>query len=201
MQLYSNHFSPNCRKVHGIVAHTGLAVDEQTVDLRQGEQKKPEFLKLNPNGKVPVLLDGDTVLWESNAIACYVAGKAESDLWPKNEQRYDIMRWMFWESVHFIRPIGAIIGQKFFNSDNPDQAIIDQGVADFRSVASVLDCHLADRDYLSGNGLTVADFAVGVWLGYTPALGLPTAEFANISKWYDRLAALPAWAKVLPPQH
>ena len=67
MQLYSNPLSPNCRKVHGVIAHTGLSVDEQTVDLRQGEQKKTEFLKLNPNGKVPVLLDGDTVLWESNA--------------------------------------------------------------------------------------------------------------------------------------
>ena len=72
----------------------------------------------------------------------------------------------------------------------------------FRQVRDrVLDGHLAGRDYLSGDGLTVADFAVGVWLGYTPALGLPTAEFDNISKWYDRLAALPAWAEVVPPQH
>ena len=201
MQLYSNPFSPNCRKVHGVIAHTGLSVDEQTVDLRQGEQKKPEFLKLNPNGKVPVLLDGDTVLWESNAIVCHLAGTAESDLWPKSNQRYDILRWMFWESIHFIRPIGAVIGQKFFNADNPDQAIIDKGLADFRTVAAVLDGHLAGRDYLSGGGLTVADFAVGVWLGYTPAIGLPTAEFSNISRWYDGLAALPAWATVVPPQH
>ncbi len=200
MQLYSNHFSPNCRKVHGVIAQTGIAVDEHTVDLRQGEQKKPEFLKLNPNGKVPVLLDGDTVLWESNAIACYVAGQANSDLWPKSNQRYDIMRWMFWESVHFIRPIGAIIGQKFFNADNPDQAIIDQGLADFRTVAAVLDGHLAGRGHLSGDGLTVADFAVGVWLGYSQPLALPTGDFANVSRWYDSLAALPAWQKVVPPQ-
>ena len=199
MQLYSNPLSPNCRKIHGVIAHTGLAVDRQSVDLRQGEQKKPEFLKLNPNGKVPVLLDADAVLWESNSIVCYVAGKADSDLWPKSEQRYDIMRWMFWESVHFMRPIIAIIGQKFFNADNPDQAIIDKSLADFRTVAAVLDGHLAGRDYLSGDGLTVADFAVGVWLGYAPALGLPTVAFSNVSRWYDRLAGLPAWAEVVPP--
>ena len=201
MQLYSNHFSPNCRKVHGVIAYTGLTVDEQVVDLRKGDQRQPEFMKLNPNGKVPVLLDGDAVLWESNAIVCHLASKADSDLWPKSNQRYDILRWMFWESVHFIRPIGAIIGQKVFNADNPDQAIIDQGLADFRTVAAVLDGHLASRDYLSGDGLTVADFVVGVWLGYTPAMALPTAEFGNVSRWYDGLSALPSWAQVVPPQH
>ena len=201
MQLYTNPFSPNCRKVHGVVAHTGLSVDQETVDLRAGAQKRPEFLKLNPNGKVPVLLDGDSVLWESNSIACYLAGKADSDLWPKSDQRYDILRWMFWETNHWIRPIGAIIGQKIFNAENPDQAIIDKGIADFRDLAAILDGHLGSRSYLSGDGLTVADFAAGVWLGYTPVCGLPTAEFANISKWYDRLTSLPAWEHVLPPQH
>jgi len=77
MKLYSNPYSPNCRKVHGVIAQIGSEVEMQTVNLQEGEQRRPELLELNPNGKVPVLVDGDTTLWESNSIGCYVAGKAE----------------------------------------------------------------------------------------------------------------------------
>jgi glutathione S-transferase len=200
MKLYTHPVSPNCRKIHGVAAHAGLAIDQQIVDLFKGEQKQPDFLAINPMGKVPALVDGDTILWESNAITCYVAGKAESDLWPKSNQRYDILRWMFWESNHWARAIGTVIGQKIFNADNPDQAIIDKGIADFRSFASVLDAHLGSHDFLSGEALTVADFAVGVWLGYTDICELPLSEFNNIAAWSGRLNELPAWGEMHPPQ-
>ncbi len=199
MKLYSSRFSPNCRKVHGVLAHTGLEFDEQRIDLRNGEQKEPEFLGVNPNGKVPALVDGETVLWESNSIACYVASKADSELWPKSNQRYDIMRWLFWETSHWTPAIGTLIGQRIFSPDNPDQAIIDQGLADFRKWAAVLDGHLDSRKYLSGDGLTVADFAVGVWLGYTAVCELPVSEFTNIENWYRGLTEMPAWNQVVPP--
>lgn len=200
MKLYSNPFSPNCRKIHGIAAHAGIALKHQPVDLFKGEQKQPDFLTVNPNGKVPALVDGDTILWESNAIACYVAGKAESDLWPKSNQRYDILRWMFWESNHWSKAVGTIIGQKIFNADNPDQAIIDKGLAEFRTFATVLDAHLASRDFISGDALTVADFAVAVWLGYTQICELPLSDFDNIGAWNARLNGMPAWAEMHPPQ-
>lgn len=200
MKLYTNQFSPNCRKILGVAAHAGVALEQEFVDLFKGAQKQPDFLAINPNGKVPVLVDGDTTLWESNAITCYIAGQAESDLWPKSNQRYDIMRWMFWEANHWSRAVGTVIGQKIFNADNPDQAIIDQGHADFRKFAAVLDGHLASREYVSGDGLTVADFAIAVWLGYTQVCELPLSEFSRVSAWHDRLNALPAWGEMHPPQ-
>ena len=95
MKLYTNLFSPNARKVHAVAHALGIDLETHTVDLRAGEQRTPEYLALNPNGKVPTLVDGDTVLWESNAIMCYLAGKGDTDLWPKSAKRYDILRWMF----------------------------------------------------------------------------------------------------------
>lgn len=201
MKLYTHPLSPAARKVHGVIAHTGVQVERQLVGLTEGAHKKPEYLALNPNGRVPTLVDGELKLWESNAIACYVAGKAaDSALWPRTEQRYDIMRWLFWEANHWYQAISLIVGQKYFNRNNPNQAIIDKGLADFRTLAGVLNGHLENSSFLSGNGLTVADFAVGVWLGYAPMLELPVSEFPRVGAWYQRLAALPAWSEVLPPK-
>jgi glutathione S-transferase len=200
MKLYTHPFSPNGRKVVGVATHAGLALDLQIVDLRAGEQKKPDFLALNPNGKVPVLVDGDSILWESNAIACSVASKADSDLWPKSNQRYDILRWAFWETNHWSKAIFLLISQHIFNSDNPDQAIIDKGLDEFRTYAAVLDGHLKGRGTLSGDDLTIADFVVGVWLGFKEVCQMPVSEFPEIERWYGGLTALPAWSEMLPPR-
>jgi len=62
----------------------------------RGEQLRPDFLAINPNGKVPALVDGGRAIWESNAIIIYLAEREDSDLWPAGERRLDILRWMFW---------------------------------------------------------------------------------------------------------
>ena len=200
MKLYTDAVSPNCRKAHAVAVHAGVELEHETVDLRAGEQKRPEFLELNPMGKVPVLVDGGTVLWESNAIACRIGARGAGGLWPREaERQYDLMRWLYWECAHWIRPIGAILGQVVFNRDNPDAAIIEKGRNDFRPLAGVLDGHLATREFLSGEGPTVAEYAVGVWLGYTELCGLPLAEFAHLSAWSARLRELPGWPAAAPP--
>lgn len=200
MKLYTNPVSPHCRKVHGVAAHVGTALDRETVDLRPGARRSLDFLDLNPMGKAPVLVDGGVTLWESAAIAVYIADKAGSDLWPDGERRYDVLRWLAWEGAHWTRPIGAILGQVVFNADNPDGAIVDKGRDDFRVLAGVLDGRLATRDFLTGRAPTVADYAVGVWLGYADLCGLPLAEFAWLSAWNARLRGLPGWPETAPPQ-
>ncbi len=199
MKLYTNPVSPNCRKVHGVAAHAGVDLDHEIVDLRAGAQKQQDFLDMNPMGKVPVLVDGETTLWESNAIACYVAEKGSGGLWPSGAGRWDAMRWLHWEGAHWIRPLGAILGQVFFNADNPDQAIIEKGRDDFRVLAGVLDVRLATQPYLAGEQASVAEYAVGVWLGYADACGLPLAEFAHLSAWDARLRDLSGWPQTAPP--
>jgi glutathione S-transferase len=127
VKLYSSPFSPNCRKVHALIKHLDLRVDIETVNLPAGAHKEPAYLAINPNGKVPSLVDGDRILWESNAILAYLGTKKDTVAWPKNEMRYDILKWMSWESCHFAPPIGKIIGQVIFapmRGATPDQTII-----------------------------------------------------------------------------
>ncbi|MEM7137667.1 MAG: glutathione S-transferase family protein [Myxococcota bacterium] len=199
MKLYTNLFSPNARKVHAVAAELGIALDTETVNLQAREHRTPDYLALNPNGKVPTLVDGDTTLWESNAILCYLAGKQDTPLWPKSAQRYDILRWMFWEANHFSPPVGRLIGQKFFNRDNPDATIIEQALKEFRRFAGVLDQALHGKHFISGDALTLADFAVGVTLSYSAPLDLPTSEFQHVSRWWTALADTPAGKLLLPP--
>ena len=104
-------------------------------------------------------VDGDTVLWESNAILCYLAGKGDTDLWPKSAKRYDILRWMFWESNHLTNALNRLFGQKFFSRDNPDQAIVERASKDFRKYAEVLDANLANNAYVTGDTQTKSDAA------------------------------------------
>ena len=198
MKLYTNLFSPNARKVHAVANELGIELETQTLDLRAGEQRTPEYLALNPNGKVPTLVDGDTVLWESNAIMCYLAGKGDTELWPKSAKRYDILRWMFWESNHLTNALNHLFGQKFFNRDNPDQGIIDHATKDFRKYAEVLDAQLANNAHVTGDTLTLADFAIGVCFGYIQPLELPVEGLDNINRWWGTFSTTESGKLLLP---
>ena len=198
MKLYTNLFSPNARKVHAVASELRIELETQTLDLRAGEQRTAEYLALNPNGKVPTLVDGDTVLWESNAILCYLAGKGDTELWPKSAKRYDILRWMFWESNHLTNALNRLFGQKFFNRDNPDQGVIDRATKDFRKYAEVLDAQLANNAHVTGDTLTLADFAIGVSFGYIQPLELPVEGLDNIHRWWGAFSTTESGKILLP---
>lgn len=198
MKLYTNLFSPNARKVHAVAAELGIELETETVDLRAGEQRTPEYLALNPNGKVPTLVDGETVLWESNAIICYLAGRKDTELWPKSEKRYDILRWMFWESNHLSNALNRIFGEKFFRRDNPNVATIERATKDFRKYAQILDANLENRSYVTGDTLTLADFAIGAGFGYIVPLDLPVDGLDNIHRWWSAFSSTPSGKILLP---
>src|SRR5690242_13589624 len=101
MDFYTNPLSPNCRKVDAVAKQLGLELNYKIIDVRKGEHRTPAYLAINPNGKVPALVDGDIKLWESNAIQCYLAAKLDTEMWPKSPLRYDILRWQAWELAHF----------------------------------------------------------------------------------------------------
>ena len=202
MKLYVNQLSPNSRKVTAVAAHLGLDIETHVVDLGKGENRTPEFLAINPNGKIPALTDGDFSLWESDAIMAYLCSKTDTTLWPKTNARYDIQRWMNWELAHWGRWISSYGFETFlrgmFGLGEPDQKAMEEAAKFIAKFGTVLDDHLAKADYLVGDTATIADFAVASHLTYRVPAKLPLGDFANITAWENRLNEIPAWRDSAP---
>jgi glutathione S-transferase len=188
----------NPRKACAVARYLKAPVEFVRIDLSKAEHKSPAFLAINPNGKVPALVDGGMRLWEANAIMCYLARAAGSELWPSNTAgQIDVLRWLSWNSEHFTRHAGALYFQHLIRPRFLGQPADAQAVAEatgfFKPFAQVLNDHLRGRTYLIGEALTVADFAVAVTLPYAQEARIPVADFPEITRWHARLEALPAW--------
>jgi len=191
MKLHIFPASPNARKAVTANELLGLNIETVVVDLPNGAHKSAEFLTLNPNGKIPVLeLDDGTTLWESNAIINRMAAEVDTELWPKTNARYDIMRWQFWESAHWAPACSQFISKHIFGNDEVDLVKAEQG---FNSFAAVLDGHLASRDWLVGGNMTNADISVAAILAYRVPCHYPMVDFAHINRWVDQIEELSAW--------
>lgn len=206
MKLYHFPMSPNSRRVVAVLHHLQLACELETVDLSKGEQLKPEFLRLNPNHMIPALVDGDFVLWESNAIMQYLCSKVgQTGLWPDdNRVRADISRWQFWQTAHFGSACSVLIFEKvikkFFMSAEPDLPEVAKGEERFHRFAQVLEQHLKGRNWLVGDSVTLADFSVGSFLDLAKLAEYPLSSYIEIQRWYNHLAQLPAWQSSAPSE-
>ncbi|MCV0429148.1 MAG: glutathione S-transferase family protein [Roseibium sp.] len=208
MKLYVTDLSPNSRRVLGAVHHLGLEgeTEIQKFNLMAGEHQTDEFRAINPNVKVPVLVDGDLTLWEANPIVIYLSDRkgAESFCPSAPRDRIEILRWQSWEVQHFNKALGDIVwetvAKQFFGLGAPDAEKIEAGQQNFRRFAAVLEDQLANQDYVLGNNVTAADFAVGSHsaLALHPHSEVPLSEFPKVEAWLHRLEALPAWAKTAP---
>jgi glutathione S-transferase len=205
MKLYGFAGSPRTWKVRALAAHLGIPLEYENLDAAKGDNRTPKYLALNPTGRTPTLVDGDFVLWESDAIMQYLASKKPNTLWPNDARtRADIMRWQNWQSAHwgsdacvpltFQNFVKAILGM-----GPPDAGAVAKAAEAFKKEAGVLDQHLAKSDWLVGSSPTLADFTVGSYLFYTNEAKLPVAGYKNISRWFERLSALPGWAETAPP--
>jgi len=202
MELYVFPPSPNCIKVIALAKHLKLPVTQRTVFLPRGEQKAQEFLELNPNGRVPLLVDGPLRLWESDAILHYMADKSHSDLLPRNAiERADMLRWMFWQSAHFAPACGTLIFQRIarplLGLGEPDAAECARGEENITPLLQILQLHFDDEDYLLGAHLSLADFSLAAFGVYWREAGIPLDRYPAVLAWYERVAALPAWQAAL----
>lgn len=191
------------RKVCALPRHVGADVEYVHLDLSKGEQKSLDYLALNPNGKVPTLVDGDKTLWESNAIMCRLSASAGADLWPEDvDRQIEIIRWLHWDVDNFTRYGGALyfefVFKRMFDIGEPDNVAVGEALEEFRSHAAVLNDHLNGRTFLVGDRLSVADFALAVTLPYAERARLPVDEFPAIKAWHERLNELPAWRDPFP---
>jgi glutathione S-transferase len=201
MRLHHHPFSANARRALMTALHLGTPVELVSVDLAKGEQRGPKFLGLNPFGRVPVLEDGEFVLTESHAIMQYLADKTPGQtLYPTDlRARGDVTRWMFWNAHHFA-PAVSIFGwqrmvKKMLGQGEPDPNEIARGERELGMHAAVLDKHLMNREWVSGDKLSLADLAIATPLMITVPAALPVTQFANLQAWFARVQQLDAWKK------
>src|SRR5688572_5773174 len=204
MKLYVNLVSPNVRRARLTASVLGLSLEERALDFAKGEHKTPDYLRINPNGAVPTLVDGDFVLTESRAIMQYLAGKKpDAALFPADERlRADITHWQFWDSSHLSPQIGTFAFQrvikKMFGMGEPDTAKLEEALTLFRRYAAVLDKHLDGKKFIVGDALTLADLTIASSLMYAKQSDVPVSEFPNIQAWFTRMCEMDAWKKTDP---
>jgi glutathione S-transferase len=193
----------NARKACAVAKHLGMPVEHVRVDLGKGENRTPDYLAINPNGKVPALVDGDLKLWEANAIMAHLARAADSDAWPRDDRlQVELTRWLSWDAWHFTRHGATLVFQHVvkprFLGAEPDAKAVDEATGFFKQFAAVLNKHLRGRRYVLGDTLTIADFAMAATLPQADQAKIPVRGFTEIERWHGRLNELPAWREPFP---
>jgi len=171
IQLYSLP-TPNGVKVSIMLEETGLPYEPHLVSFDSSEQKSPEFLALNPNGKIPAILDpkgpgGKPLpLFESGAILVYLADKSRLFLSQDAANRYETIQWLMFQ----MSGVGPMFGQvgffhKFAGKEFPDKRPLDRYVNESKRLLAVLDRRLEGREWIMGESYTIADIATFPWIG------------------------------------
>ena len=163
-----------------------------------GETRTAEFLKLNPNGHIPVLVDGETVLWESMAINLYLARKyGAGGLWPATvEDEGRAFQWSVWAMTEVEPPLLAVLmNRRVLPKEQRDEAAAAAGEAKMAGPLGVLDGALRGRAYLLGEAFSVADLNVASVLGWTMLAGMDLGKWPLAAAWLKRCTERPAYAK------
>lgn len=196
IEVYGRPNSVNVQKVMWTVAELGLDHRRHDVGGAHGGNDAPWYLAMNPNGTVPTIDDGDTIVWESNAVVRYLAARHGAGwLWPEvPAARAAADIWMDWQqtSVHpAIHPV--FWGLIRTPEGERDLAAIEAGRSKLDRLFAVLDRHLADRVYVAGEALTMGDIPIGAMTYRWLHLPMERADVPNVRAWHDRLAARPAF--------
>ena len=203
LQLYSLP-TPNGVKVSILLEELGLPYEVHLVNFGTNDQFTPEFLSLNPNNKIPAIIDPDgpggqpLPLFETGAILVYLAEKTGQYIPTDAAARYQTLQWLMWQ----MGGVGPMFGQlgffhKFAGKDYEDKRPRDRYVAESRRLLGVLDKHLDGRDWIMGADYTIADIAVFPWVrnlvGFYEAGDLVGfADFQNVARVLAAFVARPA---------
>ena len=203
LQLYSLP-TPNGVKVSIMLEEIGLPYEPHLVDFNKGDQKTPEFLSLNPNGKIPAIVDPNgpggkpLPLFESGAILQYLAEKTTKLLPADATRRWETIQWVYFQMA-FVGPMFGQVGffNKFAGKDYEDKRPRDRYVAEAKRLLEVLDGRLAGRRWIMGDDYTIADIATFGWvrnlIGFYGAGDLVGfAEYANVGRVLETFLVRPA---------
>lgn len=186
-------------RVHWALEELGIPYEKVRVDLRAGEQKRPEFLAINPNGKVPALVVDGTPMFESLAIILHLAERwgIDKGLWPRvgTPEHAEALTWSVWGTV----TAGGSLWRYFYNtsswlpteSHNAVQA--EMAKKEFTEALRILDARLQGREYLVGDRFSLVDVANASMLNWATAMNaFDRSAYPNVAAWYDRCTARPA---------
>ena len=196
LKVWGRKTSSNVRKVLWCLAELNLEFDRVDLGGPFGGNDDPAYRAINPNGLVPTLEDGDTIIWESNSIIRYLSSiHGKGTLWPEDPaERSEADRWMDWQ----LFALNSTVGFLFRETTRKEEADWDQdAIAEAKQAAIVyikmLDAHLADRPFVAGENLTMGDIPVGFFINRWKLLDLDHPALANLDAWHDRLKARPGY--------
>jgi GST-like protein len=208
LQLYSLP-TPNGVKASIMLEEIGVPYEVHLVDIMKNETWTPDYLSLNPNGKIPAILDPDGPggqpmgLWESGAILVYLADKTGKLIPTDPAARYETLQWVFWQ----MGAVGPMFGQvgffhRFAGRDYEDKRPRDRYVAESRRLLRVLEDRLKDRAFIMGDDFTIADIALIGWVNnlvtfYEAGELVDYASLTAVPAWVERCLARPAVARGL----
>ena len=151
------------------------------------DSKTDDYLSINPNGRIPALVDGGVTLFESMAINLYLTKKYAPALYPASEgEQAKAIQWSVWAISEIEPQQMQIVIQKFFNRDNIDQPTIDSATENLQRPLAVLNEHLADRKYLLGDSFTVADLNVSGVMLLMQRIDFDLSTYPSIKHWTER---------------
>ena len=201
MQIHADPITVNCRKVLAGLDLIGAPYELVLVDYFKGQQKEAPYVSLNPNASIPAMVDGDFVLWESNAILQYAADKVGNEqAYPRDlKVRADINRWLLWESSSWFPSCYVYLVEncvKPLLGGAADPAMLDAQGAQFHKLAAILDARLAKSSWVAGNAPTIADIALAAPMHLHSWQRLPIGDHSNLKRWLTQnVETLPCWQR------
>jgi glutathione S-transferase len=197
LKVLGRSTSINVRKVLWLGAELGLAIEHEAWGSGFRPTQTPEFLALNPNGLVPVLRDGELVLWESNTICRYLAGReGRGDLLPEAPAaRARVEQWMDWQATELNTAWRhAFMGLVRGSAAHQDRDAIAASVAEWNRLMRMLDAQLERTGaHVAGADFTLADIVLGLSANRWRMTPMPRPELPAVQAWFERLCARPAF--------
>jgi len=184
-----------------VLEELGVPCERVMIDLKKGDTRAQDFLRINPNGKVPVLVHDGTAIWESAAITLYLGeifGVARG-LYPEpGPERGEAMKWVIWSNVTLGDAFGRYVRNTtdWFPAEQHNAKAAEAALADTRGCLSILDRALGGRQYLLA-GYTLADAHVNSLVDWLRFMKIDFSDYPHVNAWTQRCAARPAYARAM----
>jgi GST-like protein len=195
--------SPNVQKIYVMLEETGLPYREIFVDVWKGEQFNPEFLKVNPNNKIPAIVDHDgpggkpyTVI-ESGAILMYLAEKSGAFLPADMARKYDVIQWLAVQLTGIGPAFGNFTHFNLFAPKTADDYSLSRYRTEMKRLYQVLEQRLGTVPYIGGQDYSIADIATFPWTRNHDAQGVSFNDKPNLARWFDAVSQRPAVTRAL----